>query len=148
MINDISMEIQEKLLNFYDDEDDLEKLDEECQELSESATAISPDEIMDDDKLRSRFVEEIADVLIMIERVLYRFGISDKELQNYIDFKLKRQLERTERAKARKEKQAEEEKDEEENNLSVHAFRHNGRTVIMISKHKDDEDESSNEQNS
>ena len=148
MINDISTEIQEKLLSYYDDAEDLDKLDEELQELSETATTISPDEIMEDDKLRSRFVEEIADVMIMIERNIYRFGISDKELQNYLDFKLKRQLERIERAQARNEKQAEEEQDEEENDLSVHAFRHNGRTVIMISKRKDDEDESSNEQNS
>lgn len=155
MINDISMEIQEKLLNFYDDEDDLEKLDEECQELSESATAISPDEIMDDDKLRSRFVEEIADVLIMTERVLYRFGISDKELQNYIDFKLKRQLERIERAKARMQKQVEDEHEEaehededEEDSLNVRTFRHDGHTVIMITKRKDDDDDDSNEQNS
>lgn len=152
MINDISMEIQERLLNFYDDEDDLEKLDEECQELSESATVISPDEILGDDRLRSRFVEEVADVLIMIERVLYRFGISDKELQNYLDFKIKRQLERIERAKARMKKQAEEEQEDdqedEEDSLNVHAFRHDGRTVIMITKRKDDEDDDSNEQDS
>lgn len=39
---------------------------------------------------RDHMVEEMADVLIMLYQMIYYFGLSDKEIKNAIDYKLKR----------------------------------------------------------
>lgn len=46
--------------------------------------------------LKSHIVEEIADVTVMLKQFQYYYDISDEEIENIMDFKIERQLERIE----------------------------------------------------
>lgn len=49
--------------------------------------------------LREHITEEIADVVVMLKQFQYYYGITDEEIINNMQFKIKRQLERIKEGK-------------------------------------------------
>ena len=82
------------------------QLSEECAELVVAInkyyrkcdkTAFSPKELLYIQNCISNIAEEIADVTIMIEQIKYLLQISDTDINEIIEQKLNRQLERIEK---------------------------------------------------
>lgn len=48
------------------------------------------------DYKKEHIKEEIADVMVMLKQFQYYYGISNEEIENIMDFKIERQLERIE----------------------------------------------------
>ena len=48
---------------------------------------------------KKHIAEEIADVLVMLEQFQYYYGISNEKIENIMNFKIERQLERIEEEK-------------------------------------------------
>lgn len=88
----------------YDFGDTLNKLTEECNELSDAARECQQIGLAFDDKDRSNLLCEVADVWIMIQRTLRKLHVPDKEFGIYVNFKLDRQVDRIERRNADAEK--------------------------------------------
>lgn len=81
------------------------KLNEECYELiealknyefqKEACESVGCSRIHVD-KEREHIKEEIADVMVMLKQFQYYYGITDKEIEEVMKFKINRQLERIE----------------------------------------------------
>ena len=80
-----------KILNHYGITEQVSKLKEECQELIEAA-----DGYINGTDSKAHFLEEMADVLVMIEQMIMHFNAQDK-VDEIKRFKVKRQLGRMER---------------------------------------------------
>ena len=52
------------------------------------------DEIMNNPETRRHFVEEMADVIVVLDQILVRMGVSESELAFLEELKINRQLER------------------------------------------------------
>ena len=68
------------------------------EEMAELQAELTRDLNFGDTTLR-KIIEEIADVIIMTEQLVYFYDRTDLSLSNFIDAKLNRQLERMEREK-------------------------------------------------
>lgn len=80
------------IADYYGWNNQLKQLSEECSELSvESLHYIR------EGKGIERIFEEIADVLIMINQIIYLIGHGYEDIEKYAEFKLDRQLSRIKR---------------------------------------------------
>ena len=92
MVVRIDEEKVKQIADFYGLNNQLKQLAEECCELSvESLHYIR------ERGATERISEEIVDVLIMIQQIIYLFGDNVEKLGQYADFKLDRQLGRIRR---------------------------------------------------
>ena len=92
MVIRIDEEKVKQIADFYGLKNQLRQLAEECSELSvESLHYIREREETE------RVSEEIVDVLIMIQQVIYLLRDDTEKLEKYADFKLDRQLSRIKR---------------------------------------------------
>ena len=92
MVIKIDEEKVKKIADYYGWNSQLRQLAEECSELSvESLHYIREGRGIE------RISEEMADVLIMIQQIIYLLKNDTEKLEKYADFKLDRQLGRIER---------------------------------------------------
>ena len=92
MVIRIDEEKVKRIADYYGWNNQLKQLAEECSELSvESLHYIREGRGIE------RMSEEIADVLIMIQQIIYLLRNDVEKLEKYADFKLDRQLSRIER---------------------------------------------------
>ena len=92
MVIKIDEEKVKKIADYYGWNNQLKQLAEECCELSvESLHYIREGRGIE------RISEEIADVLIMIQQIIYLIGHGYGDIEKYAEFKLDRQLSRIER---------------------------------------------------
>ena len=88
----IDEEKVKQIADYYGWNNQLKQLAEECSELSvESLHYIREGKGME------RIFEEIADVLIMINQIIYLIGHGYEDIEKYAEFKLDRQSRRIER---------------------------------------------------
>ena len=91
-----------KIVNHYGIRKQLKYFQSEIFELDEAIIDYENyEELVDIEKntkkdLKSHIVEEIADVTVMLKQFQYYYDISDEEIENIMDFKIERQLERIE----------------------------------------------------
>ena len=92
MVIRIDEEKVKRIADYYGWNNQLKQLAEECSELSvESLHYIR------ERGATERLSEEIVDVLIMIQQIIYLLRNDTEKLEKYADFKLDRQLGRIER---------------------------------------------------
>ena len=92
MVIRIDEEKVKRIADYYGWNNQLKQLAEECSELSvESLHYIREGRGIE------RISEEMADVLIMIQQIIYLLKNDTEKLEKYADFKLDRQLDRIER---------------------------------------------------
>lgn len=82
----------------------LAKLREEAGELAEALEEVSGRRFVYDDKARSEVLSEVADALIMIDRLRHYFDVRNDELAVYLNYKIDRQLDRLRRRSRRSKK--------------------------------------------
>lgn len=88
----IDEEKVKKIADYYGWNSQLKQLAEECSELSvESLHYIREGRGIE------RISEEMADVLIMIQQIVYLIGHGYEDIEKYAEFKLDRQLRRIDR---------------------------------------------------
>ena len=78
------------IFNTYGKSHQVSKLLEEVGEFIET--------VMNEDK--ENMVQEMADCMVMLKQFQYYYGITDEEIINNMQFKIKRQLERIENEKS------------------------------------------------
>ena len=78
------------IFNTYGKSHQVSKLLEEVGEFIET--------VINEDK--ENMVQEIADITVMLKQFQYYYGITDEEIINNMQFKIKRQLERIENEKS------------------------------------------------
>ena len=88
----IDEEKVKKIADYYGLRNQLKQLAEECCELSVEALHYTRER-----GGTERISEEIVDVLIMIQQVIYLLKNDTEKLEKYADFKLDRQLSRIEK---------------------------------------------------
>ena len=76
------------IADHYGIKEQLRQLSEECCELAVEANHSARK------GTTVKIIEEIADVIIMMEQIIYLAGIDRKDIDEVIDYKLNRQLER------------------------------------------------------
>ena len=92
MVVRIDDEKVKKIADYYGWNSQLKQLAEECSELSvESLHYIREGRGIE------RISEEMADVLIMIQQIVYLIGHGYEDIEKYAEFKLDRQLRRIDR---------------------------------------------------
>ena len=92
MVIKIDEEKVKKIADYYGWNSQLKQLAEECSELSvESLHYIREGRGIE------RISEEMADVLIMIQQIVYLIGHGYEDVEKYAEFKLDRQLRRIDR---------------------------------------------------
>ena len=92
MVIRIDEEKVKRIADYYGWNNQLKQLAEECCELSvESLHYIREGRGIE------RISEEIADVLIMVQQIIYLIGHGYGDVEKYAEFKLDRQLSRIER---------------------------------------------------
>ena len=88
----IDEEKVKQIADYYGWNNQLKQLSEECSELSvESLHYIREGRGIE------RLYEEMTDVLIMIQQIIYFIGHGSGDIEKYAEFKLDRQLRRIER---------------------------------------------------
>ena len=92
MVIKIDEEKVKKIADYYGWNSQLRQLAEECSELSVEALHYTRER-----GGTERISEEIVDVLIMIQQIIYLLKNDTEKLEKYADFKLDRQLGRIER---------------------------------------------------
>ena len=92
MVIKIDEEKVKKIADYYGWNSQLRQLAEECCELSVEALHYTRER-----GGTERISEEIVDVLIMIQQIIYLLKNDIEKLEKYADFKLDRQLGRIER---------------------------------------------------
>ena len=92
MVIKIDEEKVKRIADYYGLKNQLKQLAEECSELSVEAL-----HYIREGRGIERISEEIADVLIMIQQIIYLLKNDTEKLEKYADFKLDRQLGRIER---------------------------------------------------
>ena len=82
------------IADHYGIENQMRQLAEECSELAVEASHSA--------RIGTtvKIIEEIADVLIMMEQIVYLSGIDRKDIDECIQYKLDRQMKRMEKEKA------------------------------------------------
>ena len=80
------------IFNTYGKSHQVSKLLEEVGEFIET--------VMNEDK--ENMVQEMADCMVMLKQFQYYYGITDEEIINNMQFKIKRQLERIKEKKKKK----------------------------------------------
>ena len=92
MVIRIDEEKVKRIADYYGWNSQLRQLAEECSELSVEALHYTRER-----GGTERISEEIVDVLIMIQQIIYLLKNDTEKLEKYADFKLDRQLDRIER---------------------------------------------------
>ena len=92
MVIKIDEEKVKRIADYYGWNSQLRQLAEECCELSVEALHYTRER-----GGTERISEEIVDVLIMIQQIIYLLKNDTEKLENYADFKLDRQLDRIKR---------------------------------------------------
>ena len=92
MVIRIDEEKVKRIADYYGWNSQLRQLAEECSELSVEALHYTRER-----GGTERISEEIVDVLIMIQQIIYLLKNDTEKLEKYADFKLDRQLGRIER---------------------------------------------------
>ena len=92
MVIKIDEKKKKKIADYYGLKNQLKQLVEECSELSVEAL-----HYIRERGGTERISEEIVDVLIMINQIIYLLKNDVEKLEKYADFKLDRQLGRIER---------------------------------------------------
>ena len=77
-----------QIADHYGTKEQLRQLAEECCELAVEANHSARKGVT------VKIIEEIADVAIMMEQIIYLVGIDRKDIDEVIDYKLNRQIER------------------------------------------------------
>ena len=88
----IDEEKVKRIADYYGLKNQLKQLAEECCELSVEALHYTREK-----GGTERISEEIVDVLIMIQQIIYLLRNDAEKLEKYADFKLDRQLDRIQR---------------------------------------------------
>lgn len=81
---------QKEVVDFYGIEPQARQAMEESAELIQAINKV----LRKKDGAKEHLAEEMADAFISFEQLKYSFGISDKEIQVWIDYKLERQKKR------------------------------------------------------
>lgn len=81
---------QKEVVDFYGTEPQARLAMEEAAELIQAINKV----LRKKDGAKNHLAEEMADVFICLEQLQYLFGISDTEIQVWIDYKLERQKKR------------------------------------------------------
>ena len=92
MVIRIDEEKVKQIADFYGLKNQLKQLAEECCELSVEALHYTRES-----GGTERISEEMADVLIMIQQIVYLIGYGYEDIEKYAEFKLDRQLRRIDR---------------------------------------------------
>ena len=92
MVIRIDEEKVKQIADYYGWNNQLKQLAEECSELSVESLHYTRER-----GGTERISEEIVDVLIMIQQIIYLLRNDTEKLEKYADFKLDRQLSRIER---------------------------------------------------
>ena len=92
MVIKIDEEKVKKIADYYGWNSQLRQLAEECSELSVEALHYTRER-----GGTERISEEIVDVLIMIQQIIYLMGHGYGDIEKCVEFKLDRQLSRIER---------------------------------------------------
>ncbi len=92
MVIKIDEEKVKRIADYYGLKNQLKQLVEECSELSVEAMHYTREK-----GGTERISEEIVDVLIMIQQIIYLLMDDTEKLEKYADFKLDRQLGRIEK---------------------------------------------------
>lgn len=92
MVIRIDEEKVKRIADYYGLRNQLKQLAEECSELSVEALHYTRER-----GGTERISEEMADVLIMIQQIVYLLRNDTEKLEKYADFKLDRQLGRIEK---------------------------------------------------
>ena len=92
MVIRIDEEKVKQIADFYGLKNQLKQLAEECSELSVEAR-----HYIRERGGTERLSEEIVDVLIMIQQVIYLLRNDTEKLEKYAEFKVNRQLDRIQR---------------------------------------------------
>ena len=90
MVIRIDEEKVKRIADHYGLMSQLKQLAEECSELSVEALHYTRK------GRKERLFEEMADVLIMIQQVIYILGCGHEDIEKYAEFKINRQLKRIE----------------------------------------------------
>ena len=81
-----------RIADYYGWNNQLKQLAEECSELSVEALHYTRE-----GRGIERISEEMADVLIMIQQIIYLIGYGYEDIEKYAEFKIDRQLSRIKR---------------------------------------------------
>lgn len=81
-----------KIINFYGVENQLKYIHSEYFELDE-AILVSDDSYPYDKEIDC-IAEELADIMVMLKQFQYYYKIEDKQIEDIMKYKIKRQLER------------------------------------------------------
>ena len=92
MVIRIDEEKVKQIADFYGLKNQLKQLAEECSELSVEALHYTREK-----GGTERISEEIVDVLIMIQQIIYLLKYDTEKLEKYAEFKVNRQLDRIQR---------------------------------------------------
>ena len=92
MVIRIDEEKVKRIADYYGWNNQLKQLAEECSELSAESL-----HYIREGRGIERISEEIADVLIMVQQIIYLIGHGYGDIEKYAEFKLDRQLSRMER---------------------------------------------------
>lgn len=92
MVIKIDEEKVKQIADYYGLKNQMKQLAEECCELSVEALHYTREK-----GATERISEEMVDVLIMIQQIIYLLRNDTEKLEKYADFKLDRQLDRIQR---------------------------------------------------
>ena len=83
-----------RILNYYGIMEQLKYIHSEYYELDEAIFDYEIGNYANSNYLKEHIAEEIADILVMLKQFQFYYGISDKQLEDIMKFKISRQLER------------------------------------------------------
>lgn len=89
-----------KIINHYGIDKQLKYIHSEYFELDEAIINLFNEEYIEypeiEESHKKHITEELADIMVMLKQFQYYYGITDKEIENIMNYKIDRQLERIE----------------------------------------------------
>jgi NTP pyrophosphatase (non-canonical NTP hydrolase) len=97
----VSRNDYKKIIEHYGIRNQLKKLSEEVYELQEAVIDLQDFNAFEckDEQLTQDVIEEIADVFVILRQLVMQFDISQNDIEDMADYKVKRTLERIEKEK-------------------------------------------------
>ena len=85
-----------RIINYYGIMEQLKYIHSEYYELDEAIFDYEIGNYHNSNYLKDHIAEEISDVMVMLKQFQHYYGISDKQIEDIMKFKINRQLERIE----------------------------------------------------
>jgi NTP pyrophosphatase (non-canonical NTP hydrolase) len=90
-----------QIINHYGIDKQLKYIHSEYYELDEAIINLFNEEYIEypeiEESHKKHITEEIADVMVMLKQFQYYYGITDKQIEDVMNYKIDRQLERIEK---------------------------------------------------